>query len=106
MNTKLEQRANIKFCLANKLSVEQTYQMLKQKNPTDCYTKRNVYNWYKKFKNQIKINLKIKKYKKMLYCIDNAFLKVKVYSRIFFCKSVMSAVRHSVDSISLPLDPH
>ena len=50
MSELLEQRACIKFCLRNQISAAQTYKMLLKAFGEQTISKKNVYKWYKQFK--------------------------------------------------------
>ena len=56
-NKKKDQRANIKFCIANGFSAENTFDYLKKSHPTDHYSLRNVYRWYRYFNKEGRTSL-------------------------------------------------
>ena len=45
----LEQRSSIKFCVANKKSVQETFEMLKTAFGNNDMNKTALYKWYSKF---------------------------------------------------------
>lgn len=50
MDEKLEQRACLKFCVANEISCAESLKMLKKAFGESCMSKTRTYEWYKRFK--------------------------------------------------------
>ena len=50
MSAFVEQRSAIKFCLRNEISVVETFRMLQKDFGNLTVSQKNVYKWYKNFK--------------------------------------------------------
>ena len=50
MSEFVEQRSTIKFCLRNEISVAETFRMLQKAFGDLSMSQKNVYKWYKDFK--------------------------------------------------------
>ena len=49
--TKIEQRANIKFCVKLEKKFAETYELIKKVYGDDCMSRTQVYTWFALFKN-------------------------------------------------------
>ena len=50
MSNFIEQRSAIKFCLRNDISAAETYRMLQKAFGDETMSQKNVYKWYRDFK--------------------------------------------------------
>ena len=48
--TKMEQRANIKFCVKLEKKFAETYELMKKVHGNDCMSRAEVYTWFTQFK--------------------------------------------------------
>ena len=48
--TKIEQRANIKFCVKLEKKFAETYELMKRAYGDDCMSRTQVYTWFTRFK--------------------------------------------------------
>ena len=51
MDTRLEQRANIKFCVKLRKSATETFEMLQQAYDDDAMSRARCFDWHSRFKN-------------------------------------------------------
>ena len=51
MDTRLEQRANIKFCVKLRKSATETFEMLQQAYGDDAMSRARCFEWHSRFKN-------------------------------------------------------
>ena len=51
METKMKQKANIKFCVKLEKKFAETYELMKKVYGDDCMSRAQLYTWFTRFKN-------------------------------------------------------